>query len=174
MHPATLQNAQQLASLLAKHQRRIVLAESCTAGNVAGALAVIPGISSWLCGSFVIYRNDSKTQWLGIARDLLEDPQVGPVSQPVTLLLAQHALAATPEADLAAAVTGHIGPGCPDDLDGHVFFSLTTRHPSTVFQTHCRLSAPPPQNQLDVSARTTRMLQATNWVLQQISAQIQG
>lgn len=91
MHPDTWQNAQRVANLLAQHQLRIVLAESCTAGNVSGGLAAVAGISAWMCGSLVDYRNQSKTNWLGIPQYLLEDPQIGPVSQPVTLLLAQRA-----------------------------------------------------------------------------------
>ncbi len=137
---------------LAASNARLVLAESCTAGNVAGALAVVPGISAWLCGSFVVYRNESKAQWLGIGRQLLDDPDIGPVSAQVTRLLCEAALKATPEADIAAAVTGHIGPGCPANMDGQVFFCLTKRTGGQPCQASTRLSAAAPRMNATFSA----------------------
>lgn len=156
----------QVRDALAASNSKLVLAESCTAGNVAAALAVVPGISAWLCGSFVVYRNDSKTQWLGIARELLDDPDIGPVSSQVTNLLANSALNATPEADLAAAVTGHIGPGCPTELDGQVFVCITRRTDERSFTSQKHLTSKAPQNAQDLEARQTRLFEATQWVLQ--------
>ena len=163
---------QQVRDALAAGQRRLVLAESCTAGNVAAALAVVPGISAWLCGSFVVYRNESKAQWLGIPRDLLDDPHIGPVSAQVTKLLALQALRATPEADLAAAVTGHIGPGCPRGLDGQIFFCLAKRSDGRTLESSLRLTSAAPQDEHDLQRRAARLEEATVWVLQCIKLKV--
>lgn len=160
--------AQRVRDGLAAQQSRLVLAESCTAGSVAAALAIVPGISAWLCGSFVVYRNESKTQWLGIPRELLDDPQIGPVSAQVTRLLAVRALAATPEADQAAAVTGHIGPGCPSEMDGQVFFCLAQRGGSHLVEATLHLNAPAPKDANDLDGRQARLEEATQWVLRSI------
>ena len=46
----------------------LVLAESCTGGLAAAALATIPGISRWFCGSAVTYRDQTKIDWLAVCR----------------------------------------------------------------------------------------------------------
>ena len=160
--------AQQVRDTLAQNNCRLVLAESCTAGNVAGALAVVPGISSWLCGSLVVYRNESKAEWLNVPRELLDDPQIGPVSSQVTGWLSRQALAITPEADLSAAVTGHIGPGCPTEMDGLVFFSMSHRHSTQIVELNRRLTCAPPKDSQDLAARQARLHEATQWVLESI------
>ncbi len=168
-----LQATERLARNLARHQQRLVLAESCTAGNVAGALATIPGISNWLCGSFVVYRNDSKHQWLGIDQQLLDDPNIGPVSSQVTERLAAAALAHTPEATLAAAVTGHIGPGSPPHLDGRAFVSLRNRQESLLFTHAIQLTNPAPLDPKDTGGRTNRLRECTLKTLIEISVFIE-
>ena len=58
--------AEVVATRLAERQERLVLAESCTGGLICATLATIPGISQWLCGSSVVYRETTKRDWLGI------------------------------------------------------------------------------------------------------------
>ncbi|MFM7928628.1 MAG: CinA family protein, partial [Pirellula sp.] len=50
--------------LLRESNRRIVLAESCTGGLAAAWFTSVPGASDVFCGSMVVYRNDTKSQWL--------------------------------------------------------------------------------------------------------------
>lgn len=131
--------AGEVRQLLERTGEQLVCAESCTAGLVAATLAKWPGISKWLCGSFVVYQTEIKHQWLGIPSELLHDPidgpsvgpsvgpSGGPVSQRVTALLALEALEKTPQATLSVAVTGHLGPGAPELLDGFVFIALAKR-----------------------------------------------
>ncbi len=114
-----------VARLLAENDAKVVFAESCTGGLVAGALTKVPGISDFHCGGVVVYRNETKAAYLGIARDVLKDP--GPVSRKVVVLMAERVLDKTPEADIAAAVTGHLGPNAPPDLDGLIFMSVAER-----------------------------------------------
>ena len=64
-----LEMAEKVNSLLEDNEK-IVLAESCTGGELCSTFAKIPGISESLCGSFVTYRAASKTGWLNV------DPRV--------------------------------------------------------------------------------------------------
>jgi nicotinamide-nucleotide amidase len=104
---------------------RLVLAESCTGGLAAAILARIPGVSEFLCGSAVVYQVETKARWLHVSRRLLDNP--GPVSSEVASAMATGALATTPHADVAAAVTGHLGPGAPASQDGLVFLAFAGR-----------------------------------------------
>jgi len=117
--------ARRVARLLRQTNRKIVFAESCTGGLVSGALTKIPGISNFHCGGVVVYRNETKQAYLGIPAALLKDP--GPVSPEVAEIMATKVLQRTPEADLAAAVTGHLGPNAPAKLDGLVFIAVARR-----------------------------------------------
>lgn len=106
---------------------KIVLAESCTAGLVAQSLSRIPGASRWFCGSAVVYRNETKSAWLGISPQQLADPLIGPVSYETAAAMCAGVLRLTPEADLAASVTGHLGPQAPSEQDGVVFIGVQLR-----------------------------------------------
>lgn len=119
--------AGEIRQLLELTGDQLVCVESCTAGLVAATLAKWPGISSWLCGSLVVYQTDIKYQWLGISPALLHDPSIGPVSKQVTERLALEVLEKTPPATISVAVTGHLGPGAPEALDGFVFIALAQR-----------------------------------------------
>ena len=117
--------AKTLASLLAERRVRVVFAESCTAGLVSATLARVPGISEWHCGSAVAYRYQTKTDWLGVsARDLAK---YSAVSEPIARQMALGVLRNTAEADYSAAVTGHLGPQAPPELDGVIFISIAHR-----------------------------------------------
>ncbi len=118
-----------LAGLLMETGRRLVLAESCTAGLVAASLGRVPGVSRHLCGSLVTYREASKTSWLGIPPPVLLRHTA--VSESVARLMACGALTATPEADLAASITGHLGPDAPPEQDGLIFVGVAERQPDT-------------------------------------------
>ena len=56
MHGDLNELAIRLADCLRLRSRRVVLAESCTAGLVSAALAQVPGVSEFHCGSAVVYR----------------------------------------------------------------------------------------------------------------------
>ncbi len=111
--------AERLAVVLEHHGLKVVFAESCTGGLVSAALAAIPGISRWLCGSAVTYTESAKIEWLGVSTAELK--QHSAVSARVTRAMAAGVLSRTPEAELAVAVTGHLGPAAPHELDGVLF-----------------------------------------------------
>jgi nicotinamide-nucleotide amidase len=101
-----------LAQLLLEDCRdrrvRIVTAESCTGGLVAGALTEVPGSSDVFERGYVTYSNRAKQSLLGVPGDLIAD--MGAVSEPVARMMAEGALAAS-DAHLSVAVTGVAGPG---------------------------------------------------------------
>ena len=113
--------------LLRESRKRIVLAESCTGGSIAANFTLVPGVSEVFCGSMVVYRNASKTQWLGLDPAMLANPKIGPVSPQTSELLARQVLAHTPEADFALAITGHFGPDAPAHLNRRIFVALVRR-----------------------------------------------
>ena len=117
--------SQRLAHLLHSRACRIVFAESCTAGLASATLATIPGISEWHCGSAVTYREPTKQVWLGVETEILR--RCGAVSGEVAEAMAQGVLQRTPEAELAAAVTGHLGPNAPPELDAVIFTAVARR-----------------------------------------------
>ena len=83
MHDSLPSAACDVAEQLKAQNIRVVFAESCTAGLIAATLARVPGISNHLCGSAVVYRNETKTAWLSVSADDLADETIGPVSEPV-------------------------------------------------------------------------------------------
>ncbi len=174
-----LELASSLRDVLAAEQCRLVLVESCTAGRVAATLGLLPGISQWLCGSLVVYRNASKSAWLGVPDSLLDDPQQGPVSASASRWLARAALQHTPEASLAIAITGDIGPAAPAATDGCIFLaaalrvdcaekaasSSTTADAIKICEQQLRLAAPAPRDRSDIAARQARLEEATRATL---------
>jgi PncC family amidohydrolase len=111
-----------LAELLESCNRQLVLAESCTGGRVAAELTCVPGISRYFCGSIVSYQDWFKIDWLTIPDELIRLHTS--VSEPVTRGMAAQVLSQSRRANLAAAVTGHVGPLPDDPMDGLVFVAI--------------------------------------------------
>src|SRR5262249_53015013 len=100
-----------VAALLERYRRaglRIVTAESCTGGLVAGRLTDIAGSSEVVERGFVTYSNESKTELLGVPVPMIA--QYGAVSAQTARAMAEGALSHA-RADLAIAITGIAGPG---------------------------------------------------------------
>jgi nicotinamide-nucleotide amidase len=117
--------AQEVARLLSERSEKLVLAESCTCGLIASTLGQIPGISANFCGSAVVYRADSKKNWLGvtqqvIARYTTESPEV---SEKIAIGIIEN----TPEADWSIGIVGHFGPDAPKEKDGIIFLTFVRR-----------------------------------------------
>lgn len=166
------QQAFKVSELLAKHQQKIVFAESCTGGLVSAVMARIPGISDVHCGSAVVYRLGTKTEWLGVPADILINP--GPVSELVATLMVEGVLARTPEATLAASITGHLGPNAPPDQDGLVYIGVKARNESARVTEH-RLptSGQTPQYPGD-TVRERRQWAAAELVLAEVLKKLQS
>lgn len=142
------QAANRVAIALKTADLKVVFAESCTGGLVSGALTQVPGISAHHCGGMVVYRNATKKAYLNVPSSILKKP--GPVSAMVTKYMAVTVLEKTPEADLALAVTGHLGPQAPSELDGQVFVAVAWRRAD-------RNHPKPAVKQIDCQALTTRI-----------------
>ncbi|MDG6095317.1 CinA family protein [Acetobacter sp. AN02] len=113
---------------------RIVTAESCTGGLIAGTLTHHAGSSDVVSGGFVTYSNAMKQHLLGVRTITLEHH--GAVSSETVAEMAAGALRAAPDAQIAIAVSGVAGPGGGTDAKpvGLVWFGLAT--PSGVHTEH--------------------------------------
>lgn len=88
--------------------RRLGLAESCSAGLLAARICDRPGSSAYFAGGVVSYSNEAKRDLLGVDQTLLD--RHGAVSAEVAEAMAQGAMERF-EADVAVAITGIAGPG---------------------------------------------------------------
>lgn len=99
--------AQALLAILRHRNMRLVTAESCTGGLIAGLLTEIAGSSAVVERGYVTYSNEAKIECLGVPAQLIL--QHGAVSREVAEAMAVGALAHS-HADIAIAVTGIAGP----------------------------------------------------------------
>ncbi len=113
--------------VLLESKRRLVTAESCTAGWIAKAITDIPGSSAWFLGGIVAYDNGIKQTLLGVKPATLEVH--GAVSDATVEEMAVGALE-TLGGDIAVSVSGIAGPdgGQPGKPVGTVWFGWAWRH----------------------------------------------
>lgn len=118
--------AEKTISIYTAKKLKIVTAESCTGGLIAGALTGIPGSSQVVERGFVTYSNDAKTEVLGVMPEILG--QFGAVSERTAEEMAKGALEFS-QADIAVSATGIAGPdgGSDNKPVGLVYFGLATR-----------------------------------------------
>jgi nicotinamide-nucleotide amidase len=117
------------AALIALYRTRglkIVTAESCTGGLLAGLLTEIPGSSAVLERGFVVYSNAAKQDLLGVSAQTLA--KFGAVSAETAREMAIGALARS-GADVAVSITGVAGPdgGTAEKPVGLVHFGAARR-----------------------------------------------
>ncbi|MAZ99830.1 MAG: damage-inducible protein CinA [Rhodospirillaceae bacterium] len=112
---------------------KIVTAESCTGGLIAGCLTEVPGSSRVVEGGFVTYSNNLKNSILLVKLEEIE--QHGAVSEEVARSMAEGALLIS-KADIAIACTGVAGPdgGTPLKPLGLVHLSCALRNYQTMHQ----------------------------------------
>ncbi len=87
---------------------RIVTAESCTGGLVAGTLTAVPGSSDVFDGGYISYSYDAKTTMLAVPRALIYAE--GAVSEAVARAMVD-GLQINYRHHLCISVTGVAGPG---------------------------------------------------------------
>jgi nicotinamide-nucleotide amidase len=100
--------ASEIIRLYAERGLRIVTAESCTGGLIAGCLTAIAGSSAVVERGFVTYSNEAKIELLSVPAELIAS--VGAVSAEAAAAMVCGALAHS-RADIAVSVTGIAGPG---------------------------------------------------------------
>lgn len=98
----------EVASLLIKHQLKIVTAESLTAGLLSASLANLAGASSYLLGAYVCYCDEMKESLLAVPAELLQSE--GAVSAACVKVMAEHSLDQVSSAHVAIALSGFAGP----------------------------------------------------------------
>jgi len=118
--------ANRLVVQLRRRGWKIVFAESCTGGMAAATITRIPGVSDCFCGSAVTYLNEVKQDWLRVDAAMIAEQTA--VCGDVAKAMAMGVLNCTEQADISAAITGHLGPGAPHDSDGVAFIAIANRH----------------------------------------------
>ena len=111
--------------MLKARRLRIALAESCTGGLATSKLTDVSGSSAYVERSVVVYSNESKTDLLGVAPELIAAH--GAVSEPVALAMAT-GIRDRAGVDLGVGITGVAGPtgGTPAKPVGMVCISIAT------------------------------------------------
>ena len=99
---------ERLFETLKKRGMTISLAESLTGGYASSLLVSIPGASAVYKGGITVYSDGSKTEFLGIGRDILS--RDGAVSEPVAAAMACETRRRF-GTDCALSFTGIAGPG---------------------------------------------------------------
>lgn len=114
--------AEVLGQLLARKNKTVGTAESCTGGFIAHSMTQIPGSSSWYKGSIVSYANEIKASLLGVQPVTLQNH--GAVSEEVVREMALGALQQL-KTDYIIAVSGIMGPdgGTPEKPVGTVWIA---------------------------------------------------
>ena len=118
--------AERVGQKLRAAERRVVTAESCTAGWIAKALTDVPGSSQWFECGYVTYSDAAKQRDLGVASRTLTE--FGAVSEQTAREMAEGALRVA-GVSVALAVTGIAGPdgGTPEKPVGTVWFCAAAR-----------------------------------------------
>lgn len=115
-----------VGQMLKKSNQTLSVAESCTSGSLASAIASIPGCSDYFKGGIVSYANEAKINTLGV--DEATITEFGAVSKPVVEQMAKGAKARF-NTDYAIATSGIAGPGGGTDEKpvGTVWIALAGR-----------------------------------------------
>ena len=115
--------AEVVGEKLARGEKTISVAESCTGGILAKLLTDIPGASKYFTLGWITYSNAAKTGELGVAADLIQ--KYGAVSEQVAEAMAQGARKKA-QTDFAIGITGIAGPdgGTEQKPVGLVYISV--------------------------------------------------
>ncbi|MGH1417593.1 MAG: CinA family protein [Hyphomicrobiaceae bacterium] len=123
--------AQHLVDDLRQRNLKLVTAESCTGGTIAGVITEIAGASDVFDRGYVTYSNAAKSTELTVDAKLIAEN--GAVSLVVGEAMALGALTAS-GADVSVSVTGIAGPGggTPDKPVGLVYIAAAKTDGSVI------------------------------------------
>jgi len=126
-----------VAKELARLNKTLSVAESCTGGLISHRLTNVSGISQYFLEGVVSYSNEAKMKILGVPEEILREH--GAVSGPVAEAMAL-GVKRISGSDYSAAVTGIAGPtgGTPEKPVGLVYIAVAS--PDTVNVQKCQFS----------------------------------
>ncbi len=115
-----------IGRLLTERKQTLAVAESCTAGLLAGKITDAPGSSAYFDRGVVTYSNRSKMELLGISSELLE--RHGAVSAETAEAMAS-GIRERAGVDYGVAITGIAGPdgGTEEKPVGTVYIAVSTK-----------------------------------------------
>lgn len=113
----------EVAEMMKSSGMTLSCAESCTGGNIAHELTLLPGASEWFLGGVVSYATELKSSILGVPKELIDEH--GVVSGQVATAMAQGVRKVT-GSDYGVATTGVAGPTGGDEVNpvGTVWISV--------------------------------------------------
>jgi nicotinamide-nucleotide amidase len=123
--PDLVATAEDLLATLRQRGLRLVTAESCTGGAIAGVVTEVAGSSDVFERGYVTYSNDAKIVELSVPAKMIAAE--GAVSIQVAESMARGAVTAS-GADISVAVTGIAGPsgGSADKPVGLVYLAAAS------------------------------------------------
>ena len=98
---------EELQRIFVRNGLTLATAESCTGGNIAHQITLIPGSSEYFFGSVVAYSNSVKESVLGVSS--LDVEKYGAVSETVAIQMAD-GVRMRLKSDYAISTTGIAGP----------------------------------------------------------------
>lgn len=111
----------------------LAIAESCTGGQLCGAIVSDPQVSGALERGFIVYSIDAKCELLDLERDKVEHCQG--VSEDIARGMARAALRRS-HADISVAITGFAGPIENDEEVGLVHVATAAGESTTHRELH--------------------------------------
>jgi PncC family amidohydrolase len=118
--------SKEINDLFWKEELTLATAESCTAGNIASYITMIPGSSRFFKGGIIAYSNEIKTKLLGVNPKTIDEK--GVVSEETVIEMAKGAMKSM-NSDCAIATSGIAGPtgGTPDNPVGTIWIAVSTQ-----------------------------------------------
>ncbi len=112
--------SKEISEIFWKEGFSLSTAESCTAGNVAAIITVVPGSSHFYKGGIVAYANELKQNILQVKAETLEN--YGAVSEETVIEMVKGAMQVF-NTDFAVATSGIAGPagGTPEKPVGTIW-----------------------------------------------------
>ncbi len=129
--------AGQILDAYKKAGKKIVTAESCTGGLVAGAITEIAGSSAVFERGYVTYSNGAKREVLTVPSNHFQPDGCGSVAEETARAMAEGALSRS-HAAVSVAVTGVAGPGGGSSQKpvGLVYFASSVMDGETLAEHH--------------------------------------
>lgn len=125
--------AQVVGGKMAKNNKTLAVAESCTGGLLAKLITDVPGASRYLTYGWVAYSNEAKVGQLGVPWQMIE--RYGAVSEQVAQAMAEGARERA-DTDFTIAITGIAGPGggTAEKPVGLVYIALKSANEAQVYR----------------------------------------